>query len=197
MRNFILIITLSYISLLYSQDSNLLVTPDGILAERYITINPELDFLSSFEDTLFQDYLEKHTVCKINFDFNFDGIQDIALTDLLFWGAHFGPWAIFLGIENNQFLFLDELWFHNDAVKFDSISIGKSKVIVFDKAGGGEADIVEYLLSFEGIKETKRDRIYFESGKNFNEYNFQSLEDSCMAPMDYLNNKNIIWKKVY
>jgi hypothetical protein len=201
MKGFILIITFSYISLLYSQDNSIQISPEGIFAERYITNNPELDFLSAFEDTLFQDDIEKHTVCKINYDFNFDGIQDVALTDLRFWGAHIGPWGIYLGIENNKYLFLDEVWFHNDAIRFDSLSEGKSKLIVFDKAGGGIVDIVEYLLSKEGINEIQRNTLHFEGFEKMNdafkEYKFQSMKDSCISVMEYLKNKKIEWGEGY
>jgi|SRR5690606_14759717 len=201
MKGFILIITFGYISLLYSQDNSIQIAPEGIFAERYITNNPELDFLSAFEDTLFQDDIEKHTVCKINFDFNFDGIQDVALTDLRFWGAHIGPWGIYIGIENNKYLFLDEVWFHNDAIRFDSLSEGKSKLIVFDKAGGGTVDIVEYLLSKEGINEIQRNTLHFEGFEKMNdafkEYRFQSMKDSCISVMEYLKNKKIEWGEGY
>lgn len=201
MKNFILIIVFGYISFLYPQDSSLRITPDGIFAERYITINPELDFLSAFEDTLFQGDIDNHTVCNINFDFNFDGIQDIALTDFYLWGAHIGPWEIYLGIGNNKFLFVGELWFHNDAVRFDSLSNGKSNVIVFDRAGGADVDIVKYLLSKEGINEIERNTIHYENfevmNDAFKEYRFQTLKDSCISVKNYLRNKKIEWREGY
>lgn len=199
MKYFILIFAFSYISFLYSQDSSLQITPDGIFAKKYLTINPELDFLSAFEDTLFQDELEKHTICKINFDFNFDGIQDIALTDHYLWGAHIGPWEIYLGIGNSKYLFVGEIWFHNDAVRFDSLANGKSNVIVFDRAGGANVDIVEYSLSKDGINQFERNLLQFESfekmNEAFKEYRFQTFKDSCISVKYYLKNREIKFRE--
>jgi hypothetical protein len=201
MKYTIMIFAIGYISFLFPQDSSLIITPDGIFAARHITINPELDFLSAFEDTLFRGDIDNHTVCKINFDFNYDGIQDVALTDLYLWGAHIGPWEIYLGIGNNKYICICELWFHNDAVRFDSISIGKSTVTVFDRAGGADVDIVKYILTKESIKQTKRNKMHFENFKEMNEafkeFRFQTLKDSCISVEEYLKNKVIKWKEGY
>jgi hypothetical protein len=198
MKNFILIIAYGFISFLYPQDSSLQILPEGNNTERYITVNPGLDFLSVFEDTMFQDDIEKHTICKIDFDFNFDGIKDIALTDYYLWGAHIGPWEIYIGIENNKYSFVGDLWFHNDAVRFDSLSKGKSKVIVFDKAGGDKVDIVEYILSREGINQTKRNTKQLDSFEEMNdvfkEFRFQTMKESCISVIEYIKNKKIEWK---
>ena len=201
MKYCILIISLGYISFLYPQDSSIVITLDGIFAEKYITNNPEQDFLSAFEDTLFQSDIDKHKVCKINYDFNFDGIKDIALTDSYLWGAHIGPWEIYLGIENSKYSFIGELWFHNDAVKFDSLSYGKSNVTVFDRTGSADVYIVVYILSKDSIKQIKRNRLHFESFEKMNEafkkYKFQTLKDSCISVKDYLENKKIEWIEEY
>ena len=201
MKTLILIILLLSVHLIFPQNNSLQISQDGIFAERYITNSPVLDFLTAFDDTLFQYDIEKHTVCKINFDFNFDGILDIALTDHYLWGAHIGPWEIYLRIENNKYLCVGGLWFHNDAIKIDSLSDGNSKILVFDRAGGANVDIAEYLLSNENIKEIKRNSLQFEDfeGMNaaFKEYKFQSLKDSCINVQDYINSKKIEWKDLY
>ena len=104
-------------------------------------------------------------------------------------------------MDNNKYQLLDALWFHNDAVRFDSLSSGKSKVIVFDRAGGAIVDIVEYLLSKEGINQIKRNTLSFDSFEKFNEafkeFKFQSLKDSCITITDYLMNKKIEWREGY
>ena len=184
MKLLIVIIVLLHISFLYPQDSSEKFFLEGDFVERYVTINPELDFISSFEDSLYQENFNGVRVCKIIFDFNFDGIQDIALTNSRLWGAHIQPWEIFLGMDNNKYQLLDALWFHNDAVRFDSLSSGKSKVIVFDRAGGAIVDIVEYLLSKEGINQIKRNTLSFDSFEKFNEafkefLNANSVPSQC------------------
>jgi hypothetical protein len=201
MKMLIVLITLLHITFIYSQDNIRKISGDGIFVERYITMNPELDFISAFEDSMYQGDLNGVRVCKINFDFNFDGLQDIALTNSRFWGAHIIPWEIYLGIDNNNYQFLDELWFHNDAVRFDSLSNGKSKVIVFDRAGGANVDIVEYLLSKEGINQIERNTLNFEDFEGMNDafvkFRFPKLKDSCITITDYLMNKNIEWREGY
>ena len=179
MRRLFLIFLFFNIHSIYSQSKLLSITPDGISDARKNITNPELDFLISFEDTSFEYDLTKQTVCKINFDFNYDGIEDVALTDLDFWGAHIGPWAIYLGKEKHKYLFVGELWFHNDAVRFDSLSKGKSKVTVFARAGGSSVDIVEYLLSKEGINQIKRKTL-----------NFENFEKMNVAFKRYINSKH-------
>ncbi len=78
---------------------------------------------------------------------------------------------------------------------------GNSKILVFDRAGGANVDIAEYLLSNENIKEIKRNSLQFEDfeGMNaaFKEYKFQSLKDSCINVQEYINNKKIEWKDLY
>jgi hypothetical protein len=188
----------------FSQNSNPKITPDGIFADKVETQNPELDFLSFYETQSEFENLDENIVYKVNYDFNSDGIQDIALTDRRIWGAHIGPWAVYLGLKNKKYLFLDELWFY-EPIRIDSIENGTSRIIVYENAGGGNAEIIEYLLSSNGITETTRKHliVYNSSGEETEDFkkvkSIFSDSDYTIQKMkvtDYLKSKIINWVKL-
>jgi len=167
--------------------------------------NPADDFVKSFENDSLLQNPSQHNICKISADFNSDGIKDIAISDTYLCGAHACYWEIYLGLEDGNFKYFEELWFHNYGIKIDPISKGVSKIFVYDKAGGGVGDIIEYQLSSSnGIQELNRKTIYPGTDSDNEDYklykkifNQPALIDSCINILDYLKTKKIEWKKCY
>jgi hypothetical protein len=163
------------------------------------------DYVKSFAKDTLVNNLTKHNICKIEADFNSDGILDLAFSDTYLCGAHACDWEIYLGLENESYSFFSTLWFSNYAIKIDSISKGVSKIYVYDKAGGGIGDIIEYKLSLsEGIKEISSRIIYPNTSPENDDYKYYKeifyksvLIDSCVNISDYLKTKKIHWKKAY
>ena len=202
--NFLFIVFIFSLTQTFSQNSNPKITPEGILAAKVETQNPELDFLSFYETQSEFENLDENIVYKVNSDFNSDGIQDIALTDRRIWGAHIGPWAIYLGLKNNKYLFFDELWFY-DPIRIDSINNGTSRILVYENAGGGNAEIIEYLLSSNGIIETNREHLIVKNSRGEETEDFIKVKSifsestftiQKMKVTDYLINKIINWVKL-
>jgi len=201
---FLFVVFLFPLTHIFSQNSSPQITPEGIFVTKVETLNPELDFLSFYEKQNEFENLDENIIYKVNYDFNSDGIQDIALTDRRIWGAHIGPWAVYLGLKNKKYLFFDELWFY-EPIRIDSIENGTSRIIVYENAGGGKAEIIEYLLSSNGITETNREYliVYNSSGEETEDYKkVKSIfSDSTytiqkMRVTDYLKNKIINWVKL-
>lgn len=167
--------------------------------------NPADNYMKSLEsDSLLQNP-SQHNICKITADFNSDGIKDIAVSDSYLCGAHACYWEIYLGQGNGNFRYLSTLWFNNYAIKIDSVSEGISNIYIYDKAGGGIGDILEYTLSSnDGIKKTKQKTIYPETFPENEDYKYYksiftqpALADSCINVAEYLKTKKIKWKSGY
>jgi hypothetical protein len=199
--NFLYIVFIFFLTQTFSQKSNPKITPEGIFADKVETQNPELDFLSFYETQSEFENLDENIVYKVNYDFNSDGIQDIALTDRRIWGAHIGPWAIYLGLKNKNYLFFDELWFY-DPIRIDSIKNGTSRILVYENTGGGNAEIIEYLFASNGIKEISREHLVVKNSIGEETADFKKVKSifsgsvyiiQKMKVTDYLKNKIINW----
>lgn len=92
------------------------------------------------------------------------------------------------------------MWFNNYAIEIDSVSKGVSKIYIYDKAGGGTGDIIEYNLSSEGgLKEIGHSTIYPETyPKDYKYYKSiftqSPLLESCINVSEYLKTKILNWR---
>ncbi len=167
--------------------------------------NPADDYVKSFETNSLLQNPSQHNICKITADFNSDGIKDIAISDSYLCGAHACNWDIYLGLGNERYKVLGTLWFNNYAIKIDSVAKGISNIYIYDKAGGGVGDIIEYnLSSFNGINMINRKTIYPETFPENEDYKYykniftqSALIDSCINVLDYLKTNKLEWKLGY
>jgi hypothetical protein len=167
--------------------------------------NPAEDYVKSFENDSLLQNPSMHNICKITADFNSDGIKDIAISDSYLCGAHACYWNIYLGLGDTKYKYFSTLWFHNYAIKIDSVADGISNIYIYDKAGGGVGDIIEYnLSSSNGINEINRKTIYPESYPENEDYKYYkniftqtALIDSCINILDYLKTNKLNWKSGY
>ena len=166
--------------------------------------DPATDFVMGYAsgDSSTIAELSSRVVGKVVCDFNSDGLNDVALTDYFLWGAHIGPWQIYLAQQDGQYKYFDELWFHDPAIRIDSLAKGKSRVYTYDKSGGGEGDIVEYELSLStGIREISRKSVQPDEPDGEDHKLYESLFgnsrifNSCLRISDYLTTKKIVWRE--
>ncbi len=91
---------------------------------------------------------------KIEYDFNSDGILDLATTTCpLLCGNAGCQWSISLGQKSREYIYLDELFFGDGASSIQQVAQGRSKLFTYWRNGPEEGSIKEYELSSSGIKE--------------------------------------------
>lgn len=156
--------------------------------------NPVEYYLKALESHSLLQNPAQHNICRLTADFNSDGLEDVAVSDSYLCGAHACYWEIYLGLGNGTFSYFSTLWFNNYAIEIDSVSKGISKIYIYDNAGGGKGDIIEYdLSSSKGIKKISQKRIYPETfPENEDDKYYKSiftqppLTDSCINVSEYL-----------
>jgi hypothetical protein len=141
-------------------------------------------------------------ISKIVYDFNNDGMPDIALTCSHLWGAHIGPWSIYLGRKNGYYSYIDDIWFVASAVRVIPIKKGMSKIIAYWHWSAAQGELVETVVSSDSVKEIKRTMIYPDYyAKNEDERKYEelfhgyALPDSSLKIENYRKTKKIIWTK--
>jgi hypothetical protein len=164
--------------------------------------NPADEYVKAFEsDSLLQNP-SQHDICKLTADFNSDGIKDIAISDSYLCGVNTCDWEIYLGLGNDGYKYFSKLRFNIYAIQIDPVAKGASNIFIYDKAGSGVGDIIEYnLSSANGIKEIYRKTIHPETFPENEDYKYyksiftqSAMVDSCINVLKYLKTKKLEWK---
>lgn len=118
--------------------------------------NPLLDCFNSFlQDSA--DLDPEREILKIEYDFNSDGIPDLAISNSPnLCGSAGCQWDIYLGQQSGGYKEFDGLFFNDGAIYVQPIAEGRSRIYTYSRSGGGEGSIEEYDLSAQGIKLIKR-----------------------------------------
>jgi hypothetical protein len=167
-----------------------------------ISKDPASDYLKLYAkaDSNEMKDTPSRVISKIVYDFDNDGIHDVAITNSHNWGAHIGPWDIYIGQKNGNYKYIGSMDFVNDAVRVIPIKKGLSKIISYSHWSVNQGELIEYQLSSNRIKEIKRIMIYpdyYSRNKDWNKYeelfNNHALPDSTISISDY-RKKGAIWK---
>jgi len=168
------------------------------------TKDPATEYVHMYgePDTSQIEEVATSTISKVVFDFNNDGLPDIALTCSHLWGAHIGPWEIYLGGKNGYYHFVGNLDFVADAVRVIPTKKGEAKAIAYSHWSAAQGELIESLISSKEIKEIKRTMIYpdyyAQNGdwKKYEElFSGHALPDSSIKIEDYRNTGVIKWIK--
>jgi hypothetical protein len=126
----------------------------GTLFARQDTVkvrDPVLNALEAFVQDSTELELER-AVLKIEYDFNCDGIADLAISNSPNLCGNAGcEWQIFLGQPLGGYTFLDQLFFNDGGICIQSLTKGSSRVYTYTHYSAAEGSLEEYELSFRGI----------------------------------------------
>lgn len=155
--------------------------------------NPLIYELNNYKDTTYIIGFYKRTLRKIIFDFNCDGLTDLALSDPYMGGAHNAPWNIYLQRKDHTYFFAGTIWCE-DFLRVISIKRGAAKLITYEHYSGQEGFVNEDEISFNGIGSLKTTSTKFISRSYLNSLFINShFSDSCCSVRNLLININSPW----
>ena len=154
-------------------------------------------------EAILQDSAEvtpDRVILKVEYDFNSDGIPDVALSDCPNLCGNAGcEWSIYLGQPSGEYFLMDDQLFFNDGAMFiQPLSKGVSKIYTYSHFSGDEGSLEQYTLDSTGIRELIR-----TPADTANWQAFERLCDGKPSPLVvystsvqlYLKTREIAWKR--
>jgi hypothetical protein len=115
------------------------------------------DPVSSYFRLFAEDSAEidpEQTVLETEFDFNCDGILDIALSNPNLCGNAGCLWDLYLAQDSGGYMLIGDIFFNDGGIYIERLEPDSSKAIVFIHDNAVSGSLMEYRISQDGIKET-------------------------------------------
>jgi hypothetical protein len=95
-------------------------------------------------------------VLKIEYDFNSDGLPDLAISNSPNLCGNAGcDWDIFLRRSGGDYIYLDRLFFNDGAICIQPMAKGRSRIYTYTHYSAADGSIEEYELNSRDVKLVK------------------------------------------